>query len=384
MKIMLISLWILSVCGMVAGVAWAGDEVVAGGPAQNGPGQDAAGSKGRPHYKLQGLVTDEEGAPLPGIAVESFGLRKPLEDKLVDEQRCHGTTDREGRFEFDIDVANEVTLMADALHDNKRAGVQKTFKVDVGHVTLVMPLRRGELSGVVRDAVGQPVAGAIVESDGATVIADKEGKFTLPQLALKGWCRVAAETRRGNANLLDLYGSERVRVGRKDVVITVRGMGLPQIVMSEGRPKLLEHHVPKVGDMAPPLAESKWYHSAPLSDESPPGKVRVLAFWSVEDRRGAEELALVQAFWEAHRQEALEVIAVSNAVVNEELDEFVEAHPNYTLPMVHAIGSRDAQGEYFILLWPTYVVVGKSGKILSVGQDWKAASEAALKALAAG
>ena len=314
----------------------------------------------RQKYTLRVKVTDDAGAALPTMKVYLSGN---------EQGQREGVTDEHGEFAFGKLAPGEVEVRA-WVDDPKLSSAEKTVNASAGSVTLVMRQRRGEVAGVVRDEAGRPLAGARVYSDEVSGTTDEQGKFKLRQLALEGWCTV-------QATVADQIQGERmkqvrVRAGAKDVVVEVPGHSEPA---SPTTP------VEMLGKNAPPIEVGTWFNSADLGATPAPGKVRILDFWGLECAPCIHGLPKVAEFWKAHQQEVLEVIAIMGFYPEEEVREFLQKHPTYTFPVARRVDGDATGRAYDIHGIPTYVVIDKSGKIVSYGHDWAEATKAALKAL---
>ncbi|MCW0217990.1 MAG: carboxypeptidase regulatory-like domain-containing protein, partial [Prosthecobacter sp.] len=314
---------------------------------------------------LEGTVVDKSGAPVPGVTVTLSGDSQPGKIKPV-------TTDATGRFRFDKLATGQAFVRArHKTETTSRETYARTNAPKTG-LKLILPDADGRMSGIVLDHRGQPAVGAVIDaySRGTKTTADAQGRFTLSGME-KGW--FTADINHLSAEGRRVEKRYRLKTGMKDIRVT-----LP--AQSEARNNG-PVPVSLLGKPAPEIHVASWLNSPPLATQAGGGKVRILDFWGMECGPCLAGFPKVQAFWQLHQKDGIEIIATGDDHYPEaEVREFLQRHPDYTFPV--AIRPADATdgSDYGVQGIPFYVVIGQDGTVLSTGHDWAAAAATALKA----
>lgn len=314
---------------------------------------------------VSGIVVDKNGAAVSGVEIRINGDGQP--DRRVE------VTDANGRFRVDKLAARQLHVWARQRTDAFSREAFAWTKAPASGLRLVLPEASGTVSGVVRDHRGKPVAGVEVNAfaRGRKTTADVEGRFELTGLE-DGWFTVqlAGAAGAGGARWDKPF---RLRTGSTNASLV-----LPESPGDED--DVVASPVDLTGRPAPEIHVATWLHTEPLAAKAG-GKVRILDFWGMECAPCLSGFPKVQKFWEQHQKEGIEIIALSAAFYpQEEVREYLEKHPELKFPMaIRSEDSRDSQA-YQVRGIPTYVVIGKDGKILSSSHDWEVATAVALKA----
>ena len=127
---------------------------------------------------IAGVVTDEGKTPITGAHVCARGENDALPPELVETLHC-AVTDARGRYE--LRALPPAVYAVSGSARAKQPATQSVRLPDSSTVTADLQLRAGgvELSGVVLDVGGGPIAQARVVADGAVGETDPTGTFTL-------------------------------------------------------------------------------------------------------------------------------------------------------------------------------------------------------------
>ncbi len=315
----------------------------------------------RANERLTGTVVDTAGKPVAGITVRDMGAKAwPTP-----------TTDAEGRFELVGLSAGQVSLALG--QSSPERWVYRKVNVPSDHVRLVWPDFSEAVSGVVVDRAGKPLANAVIACarDGAEAVTGEDGRFQLNGLR-KGWFDAAVRVRTPDGGAFKK--DTRLKAGMTDATIQMAAVPAP-VTPRPSQP------VDLIGQPAPPIQVAAWIHSAPLPvDSHAGGKVRILDFWGIECAPCLAAFPKMQALWAKHRHHGLEVIAYCS-YPEQEVKEFLDAHPDYNFPVAIATEDAPAFGDYDLRGIPFYVVIGRNGKVVATGHDFAEASKIAGKLL---
>ncbi len=314
---------------------------------------------------IAGIVVDSKGRPVPGAQLFCQGDNQP---------RPHGqlTTDLQGRFEISPLIAGQVYVRAKQKTETFSRETHEWVNVPNTHVRLVLPDADGSLTGTVLDSEGQPVADALVRSferdrDAHT---DAQGRFALMGM-VKGWSGVEFSYHKPDSE--EIKHEERLKTGMKDARIEMPAH-------TKQRPALPAAPRDLTGKAAAPIEIATWINTAPLAAKAG-GKVRILDFWGIQCAPCIAGLPKVRDFWNKHRNDNLEIIALTTYPAAE-VQEFLARHPDYTQPFAIETEGSTSHADYDVRGVPLYVVIDTGGHIVSTGHDWDEASATALKLLA--
>lgn len=314
---------------------------------------------------VEGIVVDKQGAPVAGADIHIYGDEQPTNIKPV-------RTDAEGRFRITQLAAGHLRVSAKQKTTAFSRDTWLDAKAPQSGLRLVMPDASGKASGVVLDHQGKPLAGAEVEAfvRGRKTNTDKAGRFVLDGLEL-GW--FTADVRTTLPDGTKLEKDFRIKTGMHEIKLALPATG-DDSQSSAGAP------VDLVGKPAPEIHVATWIHTAPMNAKAG-GKVRILDFWGMECAPCLAGFPKVQKFWQEHQQDGIEIVALGSGFYPEqEVREYLQKHPDLRFPI--ALSDADAKDAdaYQVRGIPTYVVIGKDGRILSSGHDWSEAAAVALKA----
>lgn len=313
---------------------------------------------------VEGIVVDKKGAGVAAVEIRVGGDGQPSDIKPV-------RTDAQGRFRVS-------RLAAGALHvtaKHKTADFTRDTwirtKAPQSGLRLVLPDADGRVSGVVLDHTGKPVAGAEVESysHGRKTTADQSGHFILTGLEF-GWLRLQARTQLSDGTRLSK--EFRAKTGMQQLKLTLPATADDSNYVSAAAIDL-------TGKPAPEIHVATWIDCKPIAAKAG-GKVRILDFWGMECAPCLAGFPKLQKFWEQHQQE-VELLALGSGFYPEqEVREYLQRHPELKFPIALGEASEKDATAYQVRGIPTYVVIGKNGRILSSGHDWEQAAATALKA----
>lgn len=318
----------------------------------------------QPGHIVKGTVVDSSGRPVEGANVRYSGDNQP-------GVHNNTKTDDHGAFQVGPLVAGNVYISASQVTPDFSREIDQFITVPLNYLRLVLPDADGAVTGVVLDHSNKPVANAEVSADllRRKTNTDPQGRFKLTGL-VQGWftLHVSSQDSQGQ----ELQRRKRVKTGSADIALQLPESP-PALRSLPEKPLNLLHQ------KAPPLQTIAWIHSPALKPQ-PVNKVRIIDFWGLQCGPCLAALPKVAAFWKEHQQENLEIIAHCR-YSPEEVTEFLSKHPDYTFPI--SIGSEDSSTwqDYDIRGVPTYVVIDRTGKIISYGHDWQPAALAALAAL---
>ncbi|UPK46207.1 carboxypeptidase-like regulatory domain-containing protein [Paenibacillus pabuli] len=122
---------------------------------------------------IVGKVTDQSGKPVVGAVIKATTVSQSVK------------TDKEGNYAItgiDNYADNEITIQVDAkgyvlYTTNAFPGIGKTMKLNI------VLQDAADVSGLVQDEQGRPVAGAMVSIYNLKTITDKQGKYSINRLS---------------------------------------------------------------------------------------------------------------------------------------------------------------------------------------------------------
>ncbi len=318
----------------------------------------------QPGHMVKGTIVDSSGRPVEGANVRYSGDKQP-------GVHNNTKTDTHGAFQIGPLVAGSAYVSAFQETPDFSRETDQFIDVPSNEIRLVMPDADGTVKGTVLDHAGKPVADAEITADllRRKTHTDAQGRFELTGL-VKGWFHITATAR--NAHAQELECGRRVKTG--STTLQLRLPEHPSAPFS-----LPDQPLNLIGQTAPPLHVETWINSAPLPAKAA-NKVRIIDFWGLQCGPCLANLPKVAAFWQEHQKDDLEFIAHCGYPA-EEVTEFLSKHPDYTFPISTEGDGPSSWRDYDIRGVPTYVVIDRSGKIISYGHDWQAASLAALAAL---
>jgi len=316
---------------------------------------------------LAGTVVDKAGRPVPGVQIRIYGDDQPTNLKPV-------VTDAQGRFRVENLAAAPLRVMAQQRTAAISRDTYVSAKTPASNLRLVLPDAVGKVAGIVRDHLGKPVYGAEVNSYASDrkMVTDKAGRFAFNGVE-QAWFTVEVSTAAQDGR--QVRERFRIKTGMKNVCLDLRAAPTDDSEWSSAPPLDL------TGKAAPEIHVATWIHTEPLAVKAG-GKVRILDFWGMECGPCLAGFPKVQKFWEQHHAEGIEIIALgSGHYPKEEVQEYLQKHPGLTFPFaLQPKDGRDAHA-YQVRGIPTYVVIGKDGKIICSGHDWNLATAAALRAV---
>lgn len=316
-----------------------------------------------PGHMVKGTVLDSSGRPVEGAEIRFVGHNQPA---------VHNTkTDTQGAFQIGPLVAGRLYISAAQVTPDFSREIDQFITVPSNEIRLVLPNADGTVTGIVLDHANKPVANAEVTAGllHRKTNTDSAGRFQLTGL-VQGWFNLLVSSQ--NAQGLQLQQRKRVKTGSTNI-----SLQLPESPPApQSRP---EQPLNLLGQKAPPLQTIAWIHSPALTPQ-PVNKVRIIDFWGLQCGPCLAALPKVAAFWQEHQHDDLELIAYCS-YAPEEVTEFLSKHPDYTFPVSIGSDYSSSWHDYDIRGIPTYVVIDRSGKIISYGHDWLAASLAALAEL---
>lgn len=309
---------------------------------------------------ISGVLLQADGTPSSQVNIDAQGDGQPSRRAI---------TDAAGRFTINGLCTGNVSLR---IHE---PATRKSFyhraKVPAGNIRVSWPSAEGTATGIVVDSAGNPMPDAVIEvwEYGVKATADKQGRFALTGLR-KGW--FTAEVKAPAADGVKIETRQRLKPGMSNVRVK-----LPPKTREYEQPPALPLDL--IGKPAADLQIATWINSPPLSAKAG-GKVRILDFFGMQCAPCLAGFPKVQAFWEAHRDKNIEVIAHGGDFYPaQEVRDYLAKNPKLKFPVALAGPASTHDRDYDIRGIPYYVVIDLAGKIISTGHDWDAAAAAALK-----
>lgn len=319
----------------------------------------------RPEVGVTGVVVDKAGNPVEGVKIFLSGDELPA-------QRKSPVTNAKGEFAVMSLVPTRVYVEARHKNGSVTRKVAARIVIPGKPLRLVLPDGDESVSALIVDAQGKPAAGTVVRSfdRDLEVKAGPDGRLKMSGL-VKGWFDLELTyARQGEATIKH---RTRIKAGTKDVRLQ-----LPAATREwPARPAT---PVDLKGVVAPELSVQTWLNSLPLPTKAG-GKVRILDFWGVQCAPCIAAFPKVQAFWQKHDGQDLEIIALTSYPV-EEVREFLAKHPDWKFPVAIVQELSTSFTDYDVRGVPTYIVVDATGRIRSQGHEWADAAKAAEQLLA--
>jgi protocatechuate 3,4-dioxygenase beta subunit len=321
---------------------------------------------------LEGVVVDPDGKPASVLLSVSGGSDQPM---------VSAKSDSEGHFLVSGLLEGKIFLSARQKFGERYVDVARA-KAEAGDRQIKLTIKRADttLHGRLVNSAKQPIAGAMVvivdhdQPGDISAVTAKDGTFRLPGV-FPGWLTVKVMPDRHSKNAIALRG----KAGSEESLLVLPA---PPIAATANPPTPPARLV-GVGDPAPTAEVAVWLTSAPLPPQNQ-GTVRILDFWNIFCGPCIANLPKQQEFWEAHRREGLEMIALHPAWNEQEIREFLAARPNVRFPIAIEKEGCPTSNRYPIEGVPTYVVIDPDGKIEFIGAgDWEGAKAKALSLLAA-
>lgn len=311
---------------------------------------------------LSGSIVDADGTAVAGAWVNCRG----------EGGYRQAVTNAKGEFVMEALTKGAVDLEAGKYDDKSSREVSARVQVPCEPVRLVLPAANGIVGGRVVDSKGKPVSGAEVFANlkNRKAVSDENGNFQITGL-MSGWFDIEATFESEGNTKTD--AKERVRPSMEDIVLTLKSE------KPNARP-LPEKPIDLIGQPAPDIDIETWFNSPPQPAKAG-GKVRILDFWGLECAPCIATMPKIAKFWDKAPQDKLEIIAISGSYHVDEIREFLKRYPEYKFSFAKAKAETTMYFDYDIRYNPVYVVIAKSGKIVSHGSDWERASAAALAEL---
>lgn len=93
------------------------------------------------------------------------------------------------------------------------------------------------------------------------------------------------------------------------------------------------------------------------------GKVLLLDFWGIWCSPCVKSLPKLHKIYDTYRNKGFIILGVHSSYNCDELDAFLQKH---TISYPVAVASEEMEKDYGITAWPTYILVDRQGKIISV------------------
>lgn len=312
---------------------------------------------------ISGVLLQADGTPSSHVSISVQGDGQP--------SRAQAVTDAAGKFTINGLCAGNVGLRI--YEQSTRKAFNHRTKVPAQNLRVSWPSAEGTATGIVVDSLGKPMPDAFIEvyEYGVKATANKQGRFTLTGLR-KGW--FTAEVKAKTADGMKIEKRQRMKPGMSNARIQLP----PKTREDAAQPAI---PLDLIGKPAADLQIATWINSEPLSAQAG-GKVRILDFFGMQCAPCLAGFPKVQAFWEAHRDKNIEVIAhVSDFYPPQEVRDYLAKNPKLKFPIAIAKPDSTHDHDYDISGVPFYVVIDQAGKIVATGHDWDVAAAKALKLL---
>jgi protocatechuate 3,4-dioxygenase beta subunit len=318
---------------------------------------------------LDGLVVDADGHPAM-VELGILGTGQP---------QIHGKSDLSGKFHLTGLIRGKINVSAfQTLGGRSVTLAHAEAQAGDTNLKIVIKSPSATLHGRLVDTEKQPVAGAMILADDfdqpgeISATSANDGTFQIKGL-FPGWLSLRVMPSKNSKDSVRL----RAKTGDEESLV---------VLPAHSRAAQADTPIPdaeraKVGSTAPQVEAAVWLNTPPLPPQNL-GKVRILDFWNIFCGPCIANLPKQQEFWEAHRREGLEMVALHPAWNEQEVREFLAARPGIHFPIAIEKEGTAVSDHFFIEGVPTYVVIGPDRKVAFVGAgDWEGAKARATSLL---
>ena len=139
---------------------------------------------------------------------------------------------------------------------------------------------------------------------------------------------------------------------------------IPDWFAAELRERERNREAVRSGAAVPPIKASRWIHSIPLDLAGLRGKVVVLDFWGVWCAPCVAAIPEVKKLVAEVASDEFVLIAVHSEMQGEKVEQFLTKTP-FNVPI--AIDTGETARAYGVEMWPTYVLIDRSGHVVRAG-----------------
>lgn len=271
-------------------------------------------------------------------------------------------TDRNGDFSveglipgtYEASISQEGYVYASSEAVKLGPGETKAFRI-------VLRAEAFSVSGKLVGDTGKPVSGAVIgcaDSEATQTATDASGNFTLKQVS-QGTNAVTVTMRDG-----------AVFLPVKDGIVRLPYTTAVPAGMAQRGPEQLIGIVPKE------IRASRWLNSSPLRLAALKGKIVVLDFWGTWCAPCCATLPDVQKFSKQYPGDVVVIGVVVPPIPHDRIDAFVRGR-GLTYPQAldkDKSGYGETTAQYAVGMNPTVIVIGRDGKVVSVGNSIKDAA----------
>jgi thiol-disulfide isomerase/thioredoxin len=324
---------------------------------------------------LRGVVMRPDGQPEPQALVVLTSLFGRAEGIVL--------ADDQGRFELPVEQKQRDVyhVAASALTERLSGGdTLSADKLDDGIELQIRLQPESTISGVLTGPDGQPYAGVSVTLqalllhetgmlvyNAANCVTDEAGRYRFPGLSRHLHYRVDAGAARAftigngrpNAEVYRFppgYPTNYTELTGEQVPLDLRGGASETLNIAPSA---------ELPPVAGELSCSGWINSPPLSLEALRGKVVLLDFWATWCAPCVAELPQIQLAHELYSSKGAVIIGLHhNSVPEADVRRFLEER-HLTFPVAMDSAAGETCGQYDVSAWPTRVLIGRDGRILS-------------------